>query len=65
MTNETALNERVARVEGTHELIIADLRRIRTINRVAWAIVAAIVVAIGVVAYRVIEVYLQQCGWIW
>lgn len=63
--NETALNERVARVEGTHDLIIADLRRVRIFNRVAWAILAAIVIVIGLVAYRVIEVYVQQCGWLW
>ena len=63
--NETALNERVAKVEGSHELMIADLRRLRTFNLVAWAILAAIAVAVCVVAYRVIDVYVQQCGWLW
>ena len=63
--NETPLNERVAKVEGAHELIIADLRRIRAHNRVVWAIAAATLVAIGVVAYRVIDIYVQQCGWLW
>ncbi len=63
--NDTVLNERVARVEGTHELMVADLRRLRVFNLVAWAILAVIVVAIGAVAYRVIDVYVQQCGWLW
>ncbi len=63
--NETPLNERIARVEGAHELIVADLRRVRIFNLAAWGILAATIVVIGVVVIRVIDVYVQQCGWLW
>lgn len=63
--NETILNERVARIEGAHEIMVADLRRLRVYNLVAWAILAVIVVVIGAVGFRVIDVYVQQCGWLW
>lgn len=42
--NETALVERIARIEAAHEFILAELGRARIHARIAWFCLAVIVI---------------------
>lgn len=61
--NEENLGERVARIEGAQEFMVAELRRARTFGRIAWVALFLVIGAVCVVGFRLGELFVQQCGW--
>ncbi len=63
MMTEHDLGERVARIEGAQEFMVAELRRARTFGQIAWGLLAAFLLAAAAVGIKFGESFLQNCGW--
>lgn len=61
--NEENLGERVARIEGAQEFMVAELRRARNFGRIAWAVLFLVVVGVSLVGFKLGGLFVQQCGW--
>ncbi len=63
--NDKDLGERVARIEGTHEIMITELQRARAFSRLARVTLAVVLVTVAVVGVKIGESFVEHCGWIW
>lgn len=63
MMTENDYGERIARIEGAQDFMVAELRRARISAGIAWGLLAAFLLVAAAAGVTFGESFLRNCGW--